>query len=104
MSVSWALILGGQQVSHPHLIQTLFRSLQLPFTNLDFHERLLHWQMPSHTPTHRKHLVQGVIQFSFFDFSALEKAVGAYETNEANDPHGSLHPIPRPSDGSDPQH
>jgi putative transposase len=74
-----------QQVSHPHLTPTPFRSLQLPLPDLESHERLLHWQMPSHTPVRRKRLVQGIVQLSLFDFSTREKAVGAYETKEAND-------------------
>jgi hypothetical protein len=78
-----------QQVSHPHLTPTPFRSLQLPLPNLDFHERLFYWQMPSHTPAHRKRPVQGIIQLSLFDFSAHEKAARAHETKEANDPYGS---------------
>ena len=59
-----------QQGSHPHLTPTPFRSLQLPLPNLDFHERLLYWQMSSSTPLRRKRPVQGVIQLSLFDFSA----------------------------------
>jgi len=74
-----------QQVSHPYLTPTPFRSFQLPLPNPDFHERLLCWLMPSYTPVRRKHSVQEVVQLSLFDFFAREKAVGDYETKEAND-------------------
>lgn len=74
-----------QQVSHPHLTPTPFRSLQLPLPDLESHERLLYWQMPSHPPVRRKRPVQGIFQLSLFDFSACEKVAGDYGTKEAND-------------------
>ena len=85
-----------QEVSHPRLSRTPFRSPQLALFDLRPGEWLLYWKNPDQTPAHRRHRVEDIIQLPLFDLPPIEMAVGAEEGSDSTHLRSHLHPVKKP--------
>jgi putative transposase len=83
-----------RQVSNPRLAETPFHSPQLTLIDIAPHEWVLYWRLPSAAPAHRQRCMEGIVQLPLFDLPPLEKAVGAHELNQGQQPHAFLHLVP----------
>jgi hypothetical protein len=83
-----------RQVSNPRLAETPFHSPQLTWIDIAPHEWVLYWRLPSSAPVHRKRRMEGIVQLPLFDLPAVEKAVGAHELNQGQQPQAFLHLVP----------
>jgi putative transposase len=86
-----------RQVSNPRLAETPFHWPQLTLIDVDPHEWVLYWRLPSYAPAHRKRRLEGIVQLPLFDLPPVEKAVGTNELNQGQQPPPFLHLVPQSS-------
>lgn len=85
-----------RQVSHPHLVETPFRSPQLTLWTLSPDDWLLYWRTPDVTPVRRKRTAHEISQQVLFDLAEVAQAVGAEGVVV---PHPWLRVVPKDTPG-----
>jgi putative transposase len=89
-----------QEVSHPRLAETPFRSPQLTLFDLGDGEWLLYWKTPELAPARRRRRVPGMVQLPLFEHEPIDLAVGA-EARDRASPHTHLHLVDSPPSDQD---
>ena len=88
-----------QEVSHPRLSRTPFRSPQLAIFDLGPGESLLYWKKDDQAPTHRRRHVERIIQLPLFAEEQQDMAVGADTGHGVTRPSAPIHLVEKlPSD------